>query len=338
MIHPTRWPGARLNTQGKRFQYSEYTVPSSSEEGQIHRGSTAIIGYCASRPTERCNVHVAAISPDILKVMTKARLNMALLVSRKATSSTARQKQAVAPVRGRVTKLRINARVADDLGIAILSGKHPPGSTLPTEIEAAEKLGISRPAYREAIRFLIAKGLVESRPKVGTRVTSRNLWHILDPDVLRWVFETEPSDQFVQELFELRSILEPQAAALAAKRRSVEQLSRMGHALEEMARHGLEKAAGQEADQAFHEEILRATGNDTLSALTTTIGAAVHWTTVFKQRRSKLPRDPMPEHRKLYAAIAEGDAERAQQAAQNLLQLALQDTRASMKESKTKGK
>lgn len=225
---------------------------------------------------------------------------------------------------------RIHGRIADDLGIAILSGRHASGSILPTEVEAADKLGVSRTAYREAIRFLVAKGLVESKPKVGTRVTERVDWHMLDPDVLRWIFQTEPSDQFIQELFELRAILEPQAAALAAQRRSVEQLSRMGHALEEMARHGLTTERGRSADQAFHEEILRATGNTTLSALTTTIGAAVHWTTVFKHRSAALPRDPMPEHRRVYAAIADGDSERALEAAKELLQLALQDTRASL--------
>ncbi|HEU4654546.1 MAG TPA: FadR/GntR family transcriptional regulator [Steroidobacteraceae bacterium] len=226
---------------------------------------------------------------------------------------------------------RIHGRIADDLGIAILSGHHAAGSILPTEVEAAEKLGVSRTAYREAIRFLAAKGLVDSKPKVGTRVTERNDWHVLDPDVLRWVFQTEPSEQFIQELFELRAILEPQAAALAASRRTVEQLSRMGHALEEMARHGLNTETGRAADQAFHEEILKATGNTTLMALTTTIGAAVHWTTVFKQRSLNLARDPMPEHRNVYAAIASGDPDLAKQAAKELLQLALQDTRASLK-------
>lgn len=234
---------------------------------------------------------------------------------------------------GHKANLRIHGRVTDDLGIAILSGKHAPGSILPTEVEAAEKLGISRTAYREAIRFLAAKGLVESRTKVGTRVTSRTHWHVLDPDVLRWVFQTEPSEQFIQEIFELRAILEPQAAALAAQRRSIDQLSRMGHALEEMTRYGLAHPSGRAADQAFHEEILRATGNQTLTALTATVGAAVHWTTVFKQRTSTLPRDPLPEHRSVYAAIADGDPERALEAARDLVQLALQDTRASMNKS-----
>ena len=226
---------------------------------------------------------------------------------------------------------RIHRQIADSLGIAIVSGQHPPGSLLPDEIQASGKLRVSRTAYREAIRILAAKGLVESRPKAGTRVTRRQRWQLLDPDVLGWVFKSEPSESFLRGLFELREILEPRAAALAAERRTPEQLARMGHALEEMGRHGLSTPEGRAADQSFHEEILFATGNEPLMTLTSTIGAAIRWTTLFKQQRAGLPRDPMPDHRRVYAAIADGDAERAMEAVRELIHLALQDTRYSLR-------
>jgi DNA-binding FadR family transcriptional regulator len=241
--------------------------------------------------------------------------------SRKAAS---RVQNAIRPPR---PGKRIHGRIADDLGIAILSGRHAPGELLPTEVEASERLGVSRTAYREAIRILAAKGLVESRPKAGTRVTERHHWRLLDTDVLSWIFNSEPSESFIQGLFELREIVEPQAAALAAKRRSSDQLAAMGHALEEMDKYGLATPEGRAADQTFHEEILKATANEPLVTLTSTIGAAIQWTTFFKQRRRKLPRNPMPEHRKLYAAIAEGNAERAMSAARELIRLALKDTK-----------
>lgn len=240
----------------------------------------------------------------------------------------------------KVPRRRIHGRIADDLGIAILNGQHLPGATLPNEIEASEKLRVSRTAYREAVRTLAAKGMVESRPKAGTRVSARRRWNLLDPDVLAWMFEGDPGEEFIGGLFELRKIVEPQAAALAAQRRSSAQLARMGHALEEMARYGLATEQGRAADQAFHDEILRATGNEVLMTLTATLGAAIRWTTIFKQRRTRLPRDPIPEHRKLYAAIAEGDAERATQATRELIELALQDikrTSESPREPKLKG-
>src|SRR3546814_14054421 len=67
-------------------------------------------------------------------------------------------------------RLRIHGSVARDLGIAIVSGRYAPGDSLRGEIEASERLNISRTAYREALRILSAKGLVESRPKTGTKI------------------------------------------------------------------------------------------------------------------------------------------------------------------------
>jgi DNA-binding FadR family transcriptional regulator len=224
----------------------------------------------------------------------------------------------------------VHKRVADELGSSILSGRRAVGSLLPKEMDASANLGVSRTAYREAVRMLVAKGLVETRPKVGTHVTDRRRWQVLDPDVLRWAFHGGPSLTFIQELFELREILEPHAADLAARRRTTEQLAIMGHALEEMSRYGLATAEGRAADQRFHEEILVATGNEALMTLSASICAAIHWTTVFKHRSAKAPRDALPDHRKLYAAIVEGDAGGAAAAARELIQLALEDTRASL--------
>src|SRR6185436_19713885 len=92
----------------------------------------------------------------------------------------------------------IHRRIADQIGSAILSGQRPVGSLLPKEMEANVDFGVSRTAYREAIRMLIAKGLVESRPKVGTHVTDRRHWQVLDPDVLRWAFHSGPSLTFIK--------------------------------------------------------------------------------------------------------------------------------------------
>lgn len=226
---------------------------------------------------------------------------------------------------------RIHGSVARTLGVAILAGRHSPGDVLPGEIEFSEQLGVSRTAYREAIRILSAKGLVESRPKTGTRVSARSRWNLLDPDILAWAFEGEPSEAFIRDLFELRMIVEPAAAALAAERRSGHDIARMGHALEEMGRHGLATEEGRAADQAFHNIILEAARNGPLLALSSSIAAAVTWTTIFKHRGRGLPRDPMADHRALYETIVAGDPEAARAAMTELVRLALADTELSMK-------
>lgn len=229
------------------------------------------------------------------------------------------------PARRESGSLRIHQAVARQLGIAILSGEYRPGDSLPGEIEQAAALNVSRTPYREAVRILVAKGLLESRPKAGTHVTPRERWNLLDPDVLAWMFTGKPDEGFIRDLFELRGVLEPAAAALAATRRSPEQLEVMQATLADMKRFGLASAKGQEADRLFHRTILEATANQALATLASSVGAAVQWTTHFKQRASEKPRDPLPDHEAVCAAIAASDPEAANAAMQQLLGLALAD-------------
>ncbi|WP_427963482.1 FadR/GntR family transcriptional regulator [Altererythrobacter sp.] len=218
-------------------------------------------------------------------------------------------------------------RVSRDLGTSIVTGLHKPGSVLPGEIEIAEKFGVSRSVVREALRMLSVRGLIESRPKIGTRVRERKHWQLLDPKLLEWMFESPPPAKFVRNLFELRLIVEPAAAELAAQKKTARQLATLGHAVEEMARHSLHTSEGQLADQEFHAAILEATDNELLINLSASIGAAVRWTTYFKYRNpKKKPRDPIDDHRALFEAIASGDGARARQVTIDLIKQAEQDT------------
>ncbi|MDP9423581.1 MAG: FadR family transcriptional regulator [Pseudomonadota bacterium] len=222
--------------------------------------------------------------------------------------------------------LRLHGTVARDLGISIVSGQHRPGDILEGEIEASYRLKVSRTAYREAIRILAAKGLVEARPKTGTRVNPREKWHLLDPDVLSWIFMNEPDEHLLHSLFELRRVVEPAAAQLAAERRTQAHIESLHAAVEAMAEHTLATDAGRQADQDFHATLLDASGNPFLVSLSRGVGAAVAWTTIFKQRIGPLQRDPVPDHRRVYEAIAAGDSDAAHAAMTRLVDLALLDT------------
>jgi DNA-binding FadR family transcriptional regulator len=224
-------------------------------------------------------------------------------------------------------KERLHRAIAHRIGLAIVSGQLKPTQGLDNEVEASGKLEVSRSAYREAMRMLAAKGLVESRPRAGTQVSERRRWNLLDPEVLAWFFEAGTPDMgFVKALFELRMIIEPSAAALAAERRTQADLVRMREALMSMEKHGVGVEAGRIADRNFHDALLEATSNELLLSLASTIGAAVRWTTLFKQRSRPLSRDPMPEHWRVYDSIAVGDAQEAQAAMRALVDQALQDT------------
>ncbi len=231
---------------------------------------------------------------------------------------------------GRGTGRRLRGAVSRHLGTAIVSGRLAPGDRLTGEIANSAALDVSRSAYREAIQVLTAKGMVESRPKAGTRVLPRSRWNLLDPDVLAWSFAGEPDIGFIRDLFELRAIVEPAAASLAAERRGRDDLKAMKEALAGMRRHTLATDAGRAADRDFHTALLQATRNHALMALSAGIGAAVAWTTQFKQRSRALPRDPVPDHVRVYDAIAAADPIDAGRAMRALVDLALEDTQGSM--------
>ena len=158
----------------------------------------------------------------------------------------------------------------------------------------------------------------------------RSRWNLLDPDVLAWAFAGEPDIDFVRGLFELRAIVEPAAAALAAERRDRADLAVMKESLAAMRRHTLATEAGRAADREFHNAVLQATRNDALVVLSASIGAAVSWTTQFKQRTRSLPRNPIPDHVRVYEAIAASDPAAANAAMRKLVDLALDDTQLAM--------
>ncbi|MGH8316602.1 MAG: FadR/GntR family transcriptional regulator [Steroidobacteraceae bacterium] len=222
--------------------------------------------------------------------------------------------------------LRLHGTIARDIGMRIVSGRIAPGRVLNGEIEASERLKVSRTAYREAVRILAAKGLIQSRPKLGTRVSEPHHWHLLDPDVISWIFSGTPDERLLRGLFELRTIVEPAAAALAAQKRSPEQLQSLRRALDAMAASTLAAEEGRQADRNFHSILLEASGNPFLASLESGVAAAVAWTTVFKQRKRPLPRDPMPDHERVYEAVAARDARAAHESMAELVRLALLDT------------
>jgi DNA-binding FadR family transcriptional regulator len=241
---------------------------------------------------------------------------------------TGRPSSPPVPARARqapIRALRLHGTIARKLGLAILAGEYRPGDLLDSEIASSEQFAVSRTAYREAVRILAAKGLVDARPKVGTRINPQSKWNLLDPDVLEWTFESEPDMTLLNSLFELRNVVESAAAGLAATRRSAAHLKTMRTALDGMAEHTLATPQGRQADLDFHTTLLEATDNPFIISLTSGVNAAISTTTIFKQRKRPLRRDPLPDHLRVFTAIADKDAPKAQKAMSELIELARAD-------------
>ncbi len=152
---------------------------------------------------------------------------------------------------------------AEEIGTRILHGDFAPGVLLPNEAEWCKRLRMSRSAVREAIKMLMAKGLVNSRPKVGTRVEPRARWNLLDRDVLAWYTAAPGRDKLLVSVQQMRRIFEPEAAALAAQHRDAEQMAAIADACKDMGRAATVESR-IEADVRFHLGILTAAGNEFL--------------------------------------------------------------------------
>ena len=157
---------------------------------------------------------------------------------------------------------KLHLRVADEIGLSVVNGRIRPGELLPTEAQLCTSMGVSRTAVREAVRGLVAKGLLESRAKLGTRVRSQEFWSHMDPDVLRWRLKCTGTAAYLQKMFELRRAVEPQAARIAARNAAPEDVQRIRRHFDAMVAAGDDNSAWVVADLAFHKAIYLATHNE----------------------------------------------------------------------------
>jgi DNA-binding FadR family transcriptional regulator len=168
----------------------------------------------------------------------------------------------------------------------------------------------------------MAKGLVDTRPKVGTRINARAKWHLMDADVLEWMFESGPDVAVLNNLFELRNVIESAAAGLAATRRSIAHLRTMRASLDVLAIHTLCTHEGRQADLLFHLTLLHATENPYIISLSTGVSAAISAMNIFERHTRPLSRDPLSDYVRVFAAIEVNDAAKAQKAMSQLIQTA----------------
>ncbi|MET8700763.1 FCD domain-containing protein [Kitasatospora sp. NPDC004723] len=217
----------------------------------------------------------------------------------------------------------LHGQAVEILGERIVRGTYPQGTSLyPERIE--HELGVSKTVVREALRVLAAKGLIESRQKRGTYVRPRSDWSLLDSDLLRWQGRSVPHEGFLDNLAEVRSIVEPAAARLAARRRDDDDLARLTEALHLMAAAGGDADALVEADLLFHRTLLAAAHNELLTRMDVVIEAGLR----VRDRivhGAETWADPLPAHRAVLEAVRAQDPGAAAGAMAALLTQATDD-------------
>lgn len=225
---------------------------------------------------------------------------------------------------------RLFGQVAQKLAVAVITGRVRAGEVLPNEDDLRSEISVSRTAYREAVKILTAKGLVEARPKSGTRAAPRERWNLLDPDVLSWHFEADPNEKFIRDLFELRRFVEPSAARLAAQRRTSADIARIEAAYRGMADGAPYAVSTIRADLAFHEAIFAACQNAALQCLSSAVIATLQWSLLLKTGDEAAYIESLPDHEHVLLAIIDRDGDLASARMAGLVIDSLNTTLASL--------
>ena len=223
---------------------------------------------------------------------------------------------AVALRGGLSRKRNLFSHVVEELGRRIVSGFYRPEAALPNEAVLGLEFDASRSVIREAVKSLAARGLIESRTRTGIRVLPPVHWNLLDLEVLGWRYSAMPPAQFFREIFEIRALIEPQAAALAAERATKADIADMVAAYAAMEAAEQPDAAAIEADLHFHRSILAGAHNDLLLQMGNLIGVGLM---VSYRLSSDTYSEFRPLHKKVLDAIVARDPDAARAAMVRLL-------------------
>jgi len=219
----------------------------------------------------------------------------------------------------------VHGNTVDHLGEAIVAGRYAAGASIPPEPLLGEELGVSRTVVREAVKSLIAKGLVTSGPKVGTRVQTSDQWNWFDPDVIIWQSKAGLTREFLRDLQDLRRVVEPAAVRMAAERATSEDIAGIEAAFEGMRKAVHEGGDYVTYDLRFHQGLLRACHNRMIVQMSKALGALLRTSFEISTTRKDGPKDSLPLHRAVLDAVIAGHPGKAEAAILILIDGARED-------------
>lgn len=201
--------------------------------------------------------------------------------------------------------------LVNQIGHDIVTGTYSAENPFPTEAVLCKRLGASRSVLREAVKMLTAKGMLRARPRQGTWIEAEENWNLLDPDILRWLLDRKSSLTLLAEFTEVRLAIEPEAAALAARRASQADLDRIAAALDRMVAAENGDDDPLTSDIAFHASILKASNNRFYDQLRDVIEAALRISIRLTNQRKGVRLASIADHRRIADAIAARDPDTA---------------------------
>ena len=228
----------------------------------------------------------------------------------------------IASIAGRVPLRNLHSLVLWQLGVAIVRGDFAEGSILPSDMELLARFSVSRTVLREALKTLAAKGMIEARARIGTRVLPRSRWNLFDADVLAWHFEAGPDVDFLRSVAEVRIGIELESAALAAERRSDAQAEHLV-ALADVMGDATTAEEFARADLAFHRAVAETSNNPFMASISTLVEVAL--TAVFTISSPVSNKAKLAETAAAHGAIAEAIRGRDPVAAREAMRAVISD-------------
>ncbi len=208
----------------------------------------------------------------------------------------------------------VHGNTVDHLGEAIVAGRYAAGASIPPEPLLCEELGVSRTVVREAVKSLVAKGLVSTGPKVGTRVLAEAHWNWFDPDVIIWQSKAGLTPEFLRDLQDLRRVVEPAAVRLAAERATAQDIADIEAAFAGM-KHAVEEGGDYVThDLRFHQGLLRACRNRMLVQMSKALSALLRTSFEISTSRKDGPKNSLPLHRAVLDAVIAHNPDKAEKA------------------------
>lgn len=204
--------------------------------------------------------------------------------------------------------------LVEAIGRQIVSGRFNPGDTLPNETALCQTYDVSRGVLREATKVLTQKGLIHTRPKIGTQIRMHEDWNLFDADILRWTLEAgnkKESDNkqlFLKKVTEVRRLIESEACRLAARRATDAEIAEIRSRFDAMAAtlddpKKYDYNDYLEKDMAFHTAILDACHNELLAQIGHTMRKAVQLARKADIHDIAIQQASLPLHRAIFDAI-----------------------------------
>ncbi|MGF7007559.1 FadR/GntR family transcriptional regulator [Aminobacter sp. BE322] len=220
---------------------------------------------------------------------------------------------------------RVLPDVVRAIASEILSGSYPVGSTLPSENDLCAEHGVSRTVIREALKTLAAKGLVHSRPRIGTVVCERDTWNIIDPQVLEWHAPNSIDPALFDSILETRRAIEPLVAELAAKRASLQEIADLEAAWRGMEAAGSDVGRFARSDASFHQVLYGACHNPIFRQIGGMIETALNFALEATANSVDRRDEAVKVHFGVVEALRMRDGAAARRAANEILDLAARD-------------